>query len=166
MEGLMWFIDKVWPLIHARYPQMKFHVAGRNTPELLKSYEKDNIIIHGEVEQAISFINTHAAMVVPLFSGSGMRVKILEGMALGKPVITTTLGKEGIEADHEKQLLIADTPEEFMRAVERVFEDTAFTKNLGQAAKKFVEDYYDHNHNAEKLIAKYKELQSNPVYHH
>ncbi len=166
MEGLMWFIDKVWPLIHERYPQMKFHVAGRNTPDFLKSYEKDNIVIHGEVDQAISFINTHAAMVVPLFSGSGMRVKILEGMALGKPVITTTLGKEGIEASHEKHLLIADTPEEFLIAVQRVFEDASFKVNLGEEAKKFVEDYYDHNHNAEKLIAKYKELRSNPVYHH
>ncbi len=73
--------------------------------------------IQGEVPDAGSFINQHSIMVVPLLSGSGMRAKILEGMALGKVVLTTSVGLEGIEARHKKEVLVADTSKEFLDAL-------------------------------------------------
>ena len=164
MEGLLWFLDNVWSDLHKKFPDIKFHIAGRNTPESLLNKQIENVIIHGEVPDAIEFVSNHGMMVVPLFSGSGMRVKILEGMALGKVVITTTLGKEGIDAVHGEQILIADHPAAFIEQISAVKSGNINTLQLGNAAKKFVEDYYDHGTNALKLLEKYRSLKDNPIY--
>lgn len=165
-EGLEWFLHHTWPKLHSVFPDMFFHIAGRNTPSYLHNLQLKNIIVHGEVDNAIEFINAHPIMIVPLFSGSGMRVKILEGMALGKVVITTTLGKEGIEAVHGQHVLIADTPEAFIEAIQMVKSNPELVWEISKNAKQFVEDYYDHNHNAGLLLSKYRELKNNPKYVH
>lgn len=113
MEGLTWFLDHVWPELSKMYPELKFHIAGRNTPESLKNINIKNVIVHGEVSDAVEFVSKYSMMIVPLFSGSGMRVKILEGMALGRVVITTTLGKEGISAEDGTHILEANNAAEF-----------------------------------------------------
>lgn len=164
MEGLMWFIDHVWPELSAMYPDLKLHVAGRNTPETLKALQIKNIIIHGEVPDAVDFVNQYSMMIVPLLSGSGMRVKILEGMALSKVVITTTLGKEGIHAEDGTHILEANNPSEFIYQISSVLKGDRNKVAIGAAAKKFVEDYYDHGINAKKLLDKYFALKSNPDY--
>lgn len=165
-EGLEWFLTSTWPLIQHNFPEVHFHIAGRNTPAYLQQLNLDKTVVHGEVENAIDFINNHPIMIVPLFSGSGMRVKILEGMALGKIVITTNLGKEGIEAENGKHLLIADTPQAFIDAIRLVKQNPELVAEISQNAKKFVEDFYDHNHNASLLLTRYKELKNNPKYVH
>lgn len=164
MEGLMWFIEKVWPSLTLKFPELKFHVAGRNTPESLLSLKIPNIIIHGEVPDAVSFVDRYSMMIVPLFSGSGMRVKILEGMALGKVVITTLLGKEGIHAENDIHILEADTPDEFINQIADVLSGKKNKTAIGTSAKKFVEDFYDHGVNALKLLEKYRSLKNNPDY--
>jgi polysaccharide biosynthesis protein PslH len=164
MEGLQWFLTHVWPRIHKVHPDMKFHIAGRNTPKSLIDAHLPNVVVHGEVDDAVAFVKTHGMMIVPLFSGSGMRVKILEGMALGKIVITTTLGKEGIEVTHGQQLLVADTPEEFIEQISLVVSGQYDISRISTSAKTFVQDYYDHGANASKLLDKYRSLRSNPQY--
>ncbi len=164
MEGLMWFLEKVWPLVHQSHPGIKFHIAGRNTPDTLKNLNIPNVIVHGEVTDGIDFVDRHSMMIVPLFSGSGMRVKILEGMALGKVVITTALGKEGIHAEDGVHLLEADTPQAFVDRISEVVSGKADKKAIGEAARAFVENYYDHGVNAMRLLEKYRSLRSNPVY--
>lgn len=166
MEGLLWFLDNVWPQVTEIFPDLKFHVAGRNTPDSLLKMNRKNVIIHGEVDNAIDFISSYNAMIVPLFSGSGMRVKILEGMALGKTVISTTLGMEGIGAEDGQHLLIADTPNSFIEAISTIVNDSNLNATIGANARQFVEDFYDHNHNAQKLLQKYKELKNSPSYKH
>ncbi len=165
IEGLEWFLNKVWPEVHRAFPDTKFHIAGRNTPTWLQNYQNKNVVVHGEVPDAIEFINKHDVMVVPLFSGSGMRVKILEGMALSKVVVTTTLGKEGIDAVHGEQLLVADSPEEFVKEISAVINGNYNTRQIGEQAKQFVSDYYDHGANANKLYEKYMALIADPHYH-
>jgi glycosyltransferase involved in cell wall biosynthesis len=164
MEGLMWFINQVWPELSARYPDLRFHVAGRNTPASILQLKASNMVIHGEVADAISFVDAHAIMIVPLFSGSGMRVKILEGMALGKVVVTTPLGKEGIHAENGLHLLEADSPMAFVDRISDVLEGKIDKDAMGIEARKFVEDYYDHGVNAIKLLERYRSLKNNPVY--
>ena len=163
-EGLDWFLKNVWDKIHGIFPDMHFHIAGRHTPEYLMKLKKKHVHVHGEVDNAIHFINHHPIMVVPLFSGSGMRVKILEGMALGKIVITTTMGMEGIEAEHGKHLMVADTPDAFEEAVRTIKINPELVASISQNAKKFVKDFYDHNHNAHLLLSKYRDLKNNPKY--
>jgi polysaccharide biosynthesis protein PslH len=165
IEGLKWFLDNVWPKVHALHPDIKFHIAGRNTPSWLTSYVRSNVMIHGEVESAVDFVQQHQTMIVPLFSGSGMRVKILEGMALGKVVVTTTLGKEGIDAVHGEQLLVADSPHAFVDEISNIINGKYNTQQIGAQAKQFVTDFYDHGHNANKLYEKYMSLMSDPYYH-
>ncbi|MBL7775228.1 MAG: glycosyltransferase, partial [Saprospiraceae bacterium] len=99
LEGLRWFLQEVWkPLLAAQFPQLELHIAGRNTPDWLRALGLPRVHVHGEVPDAAGFINQHSILVVPLLSGGGMRAKILEGMALGKVVLSTSLGLEGIAA--------------------------------------------------------------------
>ena len=157
-EGLEWFIVKVLPLVSARNPNLELHVAGRNMPERFLQMEVKNIYFHGEVNDAISFINSHDIMVVPLLSGSGMRVKILEGMALGKPIISTQLGKEGIEAKDGKHFLIADTPIGFTEAIEKLITNHKKFKKIGKKARKYVENNFDNQTVASDLYKAYMKL--------
>ena len=95
-------------------------------------------------------------MLVPLLAGSGVRIKIIEGMAMGKPIITTSVGIEGIECNFEKDVLVADSIELFADAVCRVLKDKKLKQNLGQSARKFVKDNYDIQKISSLLIEFYK----------
>lgn len=161
-EGLEWFLDNVWPKFHAIRPEVKFYIAGRNTPTELKSKNIPGVEFMGEVPEAINFINSHPIMVVPLFSGSGTRVKILEGMALSKAIITTSLGKEGIEGENGKHFLVADTAETFIEAMIFALDNPQEVENIGKAANDFVISNYDHGRIAKKLIEKYEYLVAHP----
>lgn len=156
-EGLQWFLDNVWSKLHHRFPKLKFHIAGRNTPDWMQRLQIPNVIVHGEVPDAAAFINNHPLMVVPLLSGSGMRVKILEGMALGRVVLTTSLGLEGIHARHQKEVLVADTPEAFVKVVSRCLGNQMLTRQISQRAKAFVLQNYDNREIAINLLQTYSQ---------
>jgi glycosyltransferase involved in cell wall biosynthesis len=117
-EGLLWFLHKVWPICHARFPNLTFYVAGRNMPDKIKQIILDGVIMMGEVDDAVAFVNQHDIAIVPLLSGSGMRAKIIEAMALGKVVITTSIGLEGIDAKDTYDVCLADSPEEFVNVIQ------------------------------------------------
>jgi glycosyltransferase involved in cell wall biosynthesis len=157
-EGVLWFLDNVWDKILSSYPNTRFSIAGRNVSSQHNFDQQEGVIMEGEVPCAVEFINKHNAMIVPLFSGSGTRVKILEGMALGKIVITTSIGLEGIEAKHKKHVLIADTPEEFVEAIGFLRSSEAEISALQENAVKFVHEHYSNVKIAENLIEKYKIL--------
>lgn len=158
-EGIKWFLEKVWAKASKKMPNVKLHVAGRNTPDWLSKMKQKSIVVHGEVPNAIDFINAHSVMVVPLLSGSGMRAKILEGMALGKVVITTSLGLEGIPAKHGRQVLIADTPEAFVKQL--VFcaqQPPRQLLQIGLQAQDFTQKNYDSLETADSLLKTYQQL--------
>ena len=117
-EGLLWFLHKVWPICQAKFPHLSFYVAGRNMPEKIKRMTLDGVFMMGEVDDAVAFVNQHDIAIVPLLSGSGMRAKIIEAMALGKVVITTSIGLEGIEAKDTYDVCLADSPEDFVNVIE------------------------------------------------
>jgi len=152
LEGLDWFLDKIWSKIISHHPELELHIAGRNTPDSIKKYANESVIIEGEVDDAKAFINEHPIMIVPLLSGSGMRVKILEGMALGRVVISTTIGMEGIEAKHREEIIKADSPEEFVEHINWILQNQDRQKDLGAKAKSFINAHFDRATNAKKLI--------------
>ena len=156
-EGLLWFVNEVMPKLINRFPDVRLHVAGRNTPEEIYHLQTKNIIVHGEVADAIKFIRENPILVVPLFSGSGMRVKILEGMALGKVVVTTTLGLEGIHATHDREVLVADTPDGFVNQIVKCFDQPALVEQIGRNAKLFIDYNFDNQDIAKELYHKYIE---------
>lgn len=165
-EGLNWFLQEVWPGVKSDHSDIEFHIAGRNTPAGLMALSGDRLKVHGEIANAHEFIKSHQIMVVPLFSGSGMRVKILEGMALGKTIITTSLGLEGIPATHNKNILIADTAAEFIEALERCYKESDLMNSIGQNAKQFVRDHFDSLEIAQKLLESYRYITSDSYTHH
>ena len=155
LEGLNWFLEKVWGKTSKNCQGLTLNVAGRNTPVRMHQMKKKNVVIHGEVPDALEFINQHSVMVVPLLSGSGMRAKILEGMALGKVVITTSLGLEGIPAKNRSQVIIADTPEEFIQSLQYCYRNKEQLEGMGRQARDFVTRNFDSSKIAKSLIKAY-----------
>lgn len=143
VEGLNWFLTQVWTsAVHKYGDQIKLHIAGRNMPKSIREKASDSVIIHGEVPDAIEFINRFPYFVVPLFSGSGMRVKILEAMALGKVVISTSLGIEGIHATPAKEFLLANQKSEFLSCLDQIVAKKVEYDIMGRNAASFMEDNY------------------------
>lgn len=159
IEGLRWFLDTTWPLIINRWPNMRLHIAGRNTPDWLRDRTAGGVVVHGEVPDAAEFIQKHPLMVVPLRSGSGMRAKILEGMAMGKAVLTTTLGLEGIDAEPGREVLVADQPEEFVSRIADIQENPLLLQDMGDRARQLVAAAYDRNQLGQQLLLTYQELR-------
>jgi glycosyltransferase involved in cell wall biosynthesis len=142
-EGLTWFFENVWGKILEKHPDLVFYLAGRNAPRHFKTLPYPNIVFLGEVEDAYNFIRSKAVMVVPVLSGSGMRIKIIEGMALGKAIVTTSIGTEGIATTHGTDILIADDPGQFSRNVCTLLEDRNYCLEIGENARNFVTIHYD-----------------------
>lgn len=157
-EAVSWMLNEVWPKVILKMPEACLHLAGRKMPaEFFKTTTK-KVMVHGEVDSGIDFMKRYQLMVVPLSSGGGMRVKIIEGMALGKAVISTSIGAEGIEYEHEKNILIANTLDEFVSAILKCLNDPGFADNLGKNARSMVEEKYDNKKLSRNLSDFYKEL--------
>ena len=138
VEGIEFFLDEVWPLVLERFPGITFTIAGRCIPPAIAQRTDKNLIIAGEVPSANAFILSKDIMIVPILSGSGVRVKIIEGMALGKTIITTSLGAEGLAVENGKNILVADTPEEFVEAIAKCVNTPDICAILGENARNFV----------------------------
>jgi glycosyltransferase involved in cell wall biosynthesis len=143
-EGLDWFFDNVWKRLSVMHPGIELHIAGRN-PDLFFRGKKEigGVNIEGEVEDAHAFINNHSVMIVPLLSGSGIRIKILEGMLLGRTVITTSTGAEGLDVTDGRNILIANTADEFLAQIDKLIRDPGTAKSVGSAARQFVTENFD-----------------------
>jgi glycosyltransferase involved in cell wall biosynthesis len=155
IEGLKWLIEEVWPLVIEKLPKASLHIAGKNTPEWLLNLKSKGITVHGEVASAVNFINQYQMMLVPLHSGSGMRVKILEGMAMGKLVISTEIGLEGIPAKAEKEVLIANKAMEFAEKIIFSVNHPEKVLEIGTASRIFIHENFDNTQIAKKLLDKY-----------
>jgi len=157
-EGLIWFFDKVWPSVNKKYPTLKFYLAGRNASAEIKALKAPNLVFLGEVDSAIDFMHAHSIMLVPLFSGSGMRIKIIEAMALGKAVISTALGLEGNPATHDKEVLIANDTDAFLYQIDYLMARPQKIIEMGKAAEKFVNIHFNQKRITEKVQAFYAQL--------
>ena len=154
-EGVRWFLDRVWPLIHSQMPSLTLHLAGRRMSDQLLNLKLEGVHIVGEVPDAATFIASKQINVVPLLSGSGIRVKIIEAMSQGKAVVTTTVGAQGIGAVDGRHLLIADTPERFATQIRRCVDDPAFRQTVGANARQFIADNYGIEPLTRQLLAFY-----------
>jgi len=123
-EGLIWFFEHCWDAIREKYPDLQFFIAGRNAPTWFqKMMNLPNVVFKGEVADAYEFINSKSIMVVPLFSGSGMRIKIIEGMALGKPIVTTAIGTEGILTTSGVNIVVTEDADGFVQSISYLIEN-------------------------------------------
>jgi glycosyltransferase involved in cell wall biosynthesis len=156
-EGLLWFLKNCWPRLNKKFPELKFYVAGRNAPSwLIDKLKMPGVVYEGEVADAYKFMNSKSIMVVPLFSGSGMRIKIIEGMALGKAIVSTSIGAEGIGVEHGKNIQIADDEESFIVSVEKLINNKSMFAEQCRESILLIQKNFDNLALAEKLARFYQ----------
>lgn len=158
VEAINWFLWEVWPNILLRKNQAQLYLAGREMPSDIKKLKTKGVNIIGEVKNAKDFYLSKEIMIVPLLSGSGMRIKIIEGMALGKVIISTSIGAEGIVCEHNKNILIADSPSDFTNCVLQVLQDENFKSKISENAKELIARHYNNDVVCNDMLNFFKEL--------
>ena len=158
-EGIRWFVDEVLPKTVEKVPDFVYHLAGRSMPEWLTSMKNPHVDVVGEVPDAKEFVTNHDVAIVPLLSGSGIRIKIIESMALGKTVITTRVGAEGILYDEEVNIIIAENKAKMVEAIRSLNENPETAVRIGQAARKLVEETYDNRKIIARLLMFYEQIK-------
>ncbi|WP_231591952.1 glycosyltransferase family 4 protein [Methanosarcina sp. WH1] len=158
--GIKNYLENVHPAIKKKFPNIKFYIIGKSCPAWLNEYSKtDNTVeIIGFVEDVRPYIFNADVCIAPLTSGSGTRLKILEYMAMSKPVVSTTIGAEGLEISNNKNILIADQWDTFADLIVSLLEDKEFSERIGINGRILVEDRYDWKKLVEKQVKVYKKL--------
>ena len=158
IEAVDWLLQNVWNDVLKQKPEAQLILAGRGMPQRFQALKQKNITVIENVKSAQDFYQYYDIMLVPLFSGSGLRIKLVEGLAYGKPIITTTIGAEGISYTHQKELLIADTKEEFVNAIVSLLSDNESKKQLQKNARYLAETQFDYLKVGAELVNFYKIL--------
>ena len=149
-DGLRSFLSECMPLLKQTVPAVKLRVVGY-TPAGFQSFASESVQMVGFVDDVRVELAAAAAVIVPLRVGGGTRLKILEAMAMGKPVVSTRVGAEGLEVVPDRDLLIADEPAAFAGAIARVLSDAALARSLGAAGRLLVEKSYGWEGAVERL---------------
>lgn len=136
-------VHEVLPRVRERVPEATVTLVGRNAGDGVRALAGDHVAVLGEVDSVLPYLHQAGAMVVPLHAGSGTRLKILEAMAAGTPVVSTPLGAAGIDAVDGRHLLLAETPADLAEQVVRVLTDEVLATGLSRAARTLVEERYD-----------------------
>jgi polysaccharide biosynthesis protein PslH len=157
IDGILWFIRQVYPLIRAQYPGARFDVVGARPPQEIVELGGDStgINVTGYVDNPTPYLEQTGVMVVPLRAGGGMRVKILNALAQGLPIVSTSLGCEGIMVTHDQNILIADTSADFAEAVLRLLKNPELAAQLGRHSRQLAEELYDYRQACRPLEAVY-----------
>jgi glycosyltransferase involved in cell wall biosynthesis len=143
-DGVEWFYHHVWPQLREQHPEAKFYIVGSGSRNKIRRLaDKDRrIVVTGEVKDLRPYRNRARVFVSPVRLGSGMRLKVLEAMAAGLPVVSTSLGVAGIDAQTGVNCLVADTPELFTRSVEWLLTDRGLSARMSRSARELVEQKY------------------------
>lgn len=153
------FAHKVWPQVRARQPKLIFTIVGKDpAPEVRGLAQIPGIEVTGTVDDVRPFYRDASVAVVPLKVGGGSRLKILEAMAAGVPVVSTTLGAEGLEVLHNENILIADTSEQLVQAITSVVENKPRRDQLSAAGRELVSRRYDWSSLGTALFGVYEDL--------
>lgn len=159
-EAVRWFVQTIWPKLQTEFPSTSVTFAGKNFPAKLHGLAKNRLFMQGEVADANAFMLQHPIFIVPMRSGSGIRIKLLEAMALGLPIISTTLGAEGLPVVDQKHLLLADDAAGFAKALHRLQKDEDFAFNLGQQGRQLIENAFNRSVLTQQLTAFYAALRT------
>lgn len=162
VDAVRWLIEKVIPIVKEKYPDLKLILLGKNPPDWLKGLEKENIFAVGYVDDVKPYLSKASVYVAPLFVGGGIRIKILEAMALELPVIATSVSAEGINANQNDGLFIADSVDQFADTISKLLSDNKIRSESGKAARKFIAQNFSWKENVGKMINEYQRIKSTP----
>jgi glycosyltransferase involved in cell wall biosynthesis len=160
VDSMQWFCADILPRVRAEIPGVRLNIVGaRPTPAVRALGEADlDVVVTGSVPDVRPYGENCGVFVVPLRSGSGMRVKILTAMAMGLPVVSTTVGAEGIDVTNGENILLADTLEAFAAAVVRLLRDPAGAERMGEAGRRLMARAYGWDAVGKRLLSVYDEL--------
>ena len=134
VDGVEYFCAEVWPLIKAEIPQARFRIVGRNPDRRVLKWASESIEVTGRVPSVVEHLHQSAVVIVPLRIGGGTRLKIYEAMAAGRAVVSTTVGAEGLDVQHGRDILLADDASSFARAVVTLLRDPELCRRYEKAA--------------------------------
>lgn len=157
-EAVMWFLEHCWKAIHKTEPDAKLTIAGRGMPPSFYQLKLPNVEFVENVKSSKVFYQQHQIMIVPLWSGSGLRIKIIEGMSYGKAIVSTSIGAEGIGYSVGENILIGDTAESFTKNVIMLLQDSRRRKNIEKAAADFALQEFDNHRVVQALVQFYKNI--------
>jgi len=158
-EAVVWIVDELWPCVTERAPEARLSIAGSGAPDWLRRHAAgQNIEFLGAVDDAKAFLTRMSIVIAPLFAGGGMRIKVLEAMALAKPIVATTLGAGGIDVQNDRDILIAYDVMAFADGVVRLLHEPGTAARIGDAASNTVRQRYDNDTLARGLLRFYESL--------
>jgi glycosyltransferase involved in cell wall biosynthesis len=158
-DAMLHFVDNILPLIRREIPDVSLAIVGRRPTERLRqAAARHDVVVTGTVDDVRPYIGEAAVYVVPLRAGGGTRLKIFEALAMAKPVVSTTVGAEGLALTPDREFVAADQPDEFAGAVVALLRDPARRKELGRAGRRLVEQRYSWAHVAAEFEARCEAL--------
>jgi glycosyltransferase involved in cell wall biosynthesis len=157
-EGILYFTQEVWPRVRDSYPDAVLDILGGNPPtQLLELARRDSsVCVHGYVPDIRPFFESAALVVCPIRDGGGTRLKVLDSLAMGKPIVATTIGTEGIDVTDDRELLIADSAAAFLSQISRIFDDPALCGRLSHNARLLAESSYSWTRITGRLLDRYE----------
>lgn len=163
-DGIAWFCTEAWPLIKERYPDMKLMIVGSGAPESLRilAQADGSIELLGYVDDVRACFKKAVICVIPLRDGGGTRLKVLDAMAMGPPIVATNMAIEGLDVTPEKEILTADTAPQFLDRITTILNHEEIAVSLSTHARKTVVDKYSWHGIGEKLNKVFAQLPSSP----
>ncbi len=162
-DGMLWFLDEIFPLVLKELPNTKINIVGNQPSDELRRHQSENVIVTGFVDDVRPYVWNSSVFVVPLRMGSGTRLKVVEALAMNKPVVSTSIGCEGIEVEHGNTILIHDDPSEFAGAVVDLLKNRELCLRLVEKGYKLVTSVYDWTVIGDRMLEVYEVLDSPTV---
>lgn len=161
-DGMHYFLDEIYPHILEEKPDTKVYIVGNRPPQDLKERASEQVKVTGFVDDVRPYVWQSSVFVVPLRMGSGTRLKVVESLAMKKPVVSTSLGCEGIAVEDGKSILIEDDPEAFARSILRLFEDRELYDELTENGYEVIKNNYEWESIGDKMLEVYSSLNAAP----
>jgi sugar transferase (PEP-CTERM/EpsH1 system associated) len=158
VDSVLYFCREIFPRIRHKLGAAEFWIVGRDPRAEVLQLNSDSVHVTGHVDDVIPYYRQSAICVVPLRAGGGTRLKILEAMALGRPVVSTTIGCEGLDVIDGEHILIADNPEQFAEKTVNLFTDRPLYQHISSNGRLLVETRYDWDQIVGRLIQVYTEI--------
>ena len=141
IDGVEYFCREIWPFVTAKIPGARFRIVGRDPHPRVRKLASQFVEVTGTVPSIVEHLREAAVLVVPLRIGGGTRIKIYEGMAMGKATVSTTIGAEGLDVKHGRDIFLEDTPSSFADAVVTLLQDEdariRYEKSAAATARKY-----------------------------
>jgi glycosyltransferase involved in cell wall biosynthesis len=163
VDAVLYFHSEIWPAIKSILPDIKFYIVGQSPPPEVETLSQEgNITITGRVADVRPYLRKSGVFICPVRLGGGFRGKILEAMAMGRPVVSTSLGAQGIPASHGENILIADKPDEFARLVVDLMENQPLMEKVSTNARRLMEERYAWEKGVKVLEGILEKMMDNP----